>query len=202
MKKILITSFDAFGQDCLNASFELMKKLPNQFEDFIIDKLQIPTVRYKSFQRIQEYIQNKEYDYIISLGQAAGTDYLRLEKVAINLDDFRIKDNEGNQPIDEVIIQGGDNAYFSNLPLKRLLFELTRRNIPAKISYTAGTFVCNHVMYNLLHHRKEKVGFIHVPCIKTEDTIGMSLDEMVEGLLIILSSLDENDLETIGGEID
>lgn len=202
MKKILITSFDAFGQDCLNASFELMKTLPDFLDNKKIDKLQIPTVRYKSVQAIQDYIKNKGYDYILCLGQAAGTDYIRLEKVAINLDDFIIKDNEGNQPIDEKIISNGENAYFSNLPLKKILQKLLKNEIPAQISYTAGTFVCNHVMYSLLHYRKEKVGFIHVPQIKTNHVKGLTLEEMQKALLIVLDTIDADEENIIGGEID
>lgn len=202
MKKVLITSFDAFGQDCLNASFELMKILPNQLGIKKIDKLQIPTVRYKSVQVIQDYLQNKYYDYIICLGQAAGTEHIRLEKVAINLDDFRIKDNEGNQPIDEKIILEGENAYFSRLPLKKILRRLSDENIPAQISYTAGTFVCNHVMYSLLHYREEKVGFIHVPQIKTDKVKGLELVEMKKAMLIILETIDQEEDVTIGGNLD
>lgn len=202
MGKVLITSFDAFGQDSLNASFELMKRLPSQVGEMAITKLQIPTVRFKSFESIKKRCINEKFDYIIALGQAGNTEMIRLEKVAINLDDFRIMDNEGNQPIDEKIIKEGENAYFSDLPYKLMLQKLSAQNIPSEISYSAGTFVCNHVFYNLLHHFKNNVGFVHVPRIKRENVIGLDLDTMVKAIEVIIECIDKHELNQIGGTLD
>lgn len=200
MVKILITAFDAFGQDSLNASFELLKALPNKINDKEIIKLQIPTIRYRSFETIQQFLKTEKVDYILALGQAGNTRHLRFEKVAINLDDFRIKDNANQQPIDEKIIEDGENAYFCSLPLKSYLSLLQEKNIPAQMSYSAGTFVCNHVMYQLLHHYPNS-GFIHVPQIESENTIGLPLSIMVEGICTVIENIDMHEIQVVGGEI-
>ena len=122
-----------------------MKLLPATIEGAEIIKLEIPTVVHKSLQVIREAIQKHDPDMILSIGQAGGRSDLTVERVGINIDDCRITDNEGNQPIDEPVFADGDAAYFSNLPIKAMVNEIRKNKIPASISNSAGTFVCNHV---------------------------------------------------------
>ena len=147
MKKILVTGFDPFDNEKINPALEVIKLLPKKIRNNEIKILEIPTVYKKSIEKIDKEIENYNPDCILSIGQAGGRTDISIERVAINIDDFRIKDNEGNQPIDEKIYLDGDNAYFSTLPIKAIQSEITINNIPASISNTAGTFVCNHVFY-------------------------------------------------------
>ncbi|MEI0530552.1 pyroglutamyl-peptidase I [Brachyspira pilosicoli] len=168
--KVLITGFDPFDKEKVNPSWEAVNSLPNYIEGNEIIKLQLPTVFKKSAEKLFENIKNLKPDVVICVGQAGGRYEISLERVAINIDDARIKDNEGNQPVDEVIFNDGDSAYFSTLPIKAIRDELKTIPIPASISNTAGTFVCNHIMYSLLYYINKnnlniKGGFIHVPYI-------------------------------------
>lgn len=168
--KVLITGFDPFDKEKVNPSWEAVNSLPNNIEGNEIIKLQLPTVFKKSAEKLFENIKNLKPDVVICVGQAGGRYEISLERVAINIDDARIKDNEGNQPIDETIFSDGDSAYFSTLPIKAIRDELKNIPIPAAVSNTAGTFVCNHIMYSLLYYIDKnnlniKGGFIHVPYI-------------------------------------
>ena len=162
---------------------------------------------------IEEAIEAHNPDIVISVGQAGGRFDITPERVAINIDDFRIKDNEGNQPTDEIIQEDGQAAYFSNLPVKAMVKHMNDNNIPATLSNTAGTFVCNHVMYGILYMIDKKYpnikgGFIHIPYMTSQvmdkkNTPFMSLDEIVKGLELALEActLYNEDIKTIGGEI-
>lgn len=168
--KVLITGFDPFDKEKVNPSWEAVNSLPNNIEGNEIIKLQLPTVFKKSAEKLFENIKNLKPDVVICVGQAGGRYEISLERVAINIDDARIKDNENNQPIDETIFSDGDSAYFSTLPIKAIRDELKNIPIPAAVSNTAGTFVCNHIMYSLLYYINKnnlniKGGFIHVPYI-------------------------------------
>lgn len=202
MSKILVTAFDAFGQDSSNASFELLKALPNTVKNHVILKLQVPTVRYECYNVIKKFLENEEVDYIIALGQASGSKEIRFEKVAINLDDFRIQDNQKNQPIDEFIVEKAPLAYFSKLPIKHLQKILIENQIPAIISYSAGTFVCNHLMFSLLHYYEGNSGFIHVPKIKSEDTVGIEFETLLKGMILILENIEVQEQSLKGGTLD
>ena len=147
--KILVTGFDPFGGEPINPAIESVKLLPDTIEGAEIIKLEIPTVVHKSLQVIHEAIQKHDPDMILSIGQAGGRSDLTVERVGINMDDCRIKDNEGNQPIDEPVFADGDAAYFSNLPIKAMVNEIRKNEIPASVSNSAGTFVCNHVLYGV-----------------------------------------------------
>lgn len=140
--KILITGFDPFGGESINPALEAVKKLPDTILGQEIIKIEIPTVFRKSLEKIEENIQKHNPDVVISVGQAGGRFGVTPERVAINIDDARIKDNEGNQPIDISIYEDGENAYFSNLPIKAMVKEMNDNGIPASVSNTAGTFVC------------------------------------------------------------
>ena len=213
MKKILVTGFDPFGGEKINPALEVIKLLPKKIGKNEIKILEIPTVYKKSIEKIDKEIESYNPDYILSIGQAGGRTDISIERIAINIDDFRIKDNEGNQPIDEKIYLDGENAYFSTLPIKAIQNEITKNNIPASISNTAGTFVCNHVFYGVRYlvekkYKGKKSGFIHIPYLPEQvigkaDTPSMSLDNILKGITIAIETIFsiENDIKKLGGSI-
>lgn len=211
--KVLITGFDPFGGEPINPALEAVKKLPEIISGAEIIKLEIPTVFRKSLEKIEEAIIKENPDIIISVGQAGGRFGITPERVAINIDDARIKDNEGNQPLDIRIFEDGENAYFSNLPVKAMVKEVTDGGLPASLSNTAGTFVCNHVMYGVLYlinkkYPNKKGGFIHVPYVSSQviskpNTSYMSLDDITSGLELCIKAAVEHDkdVKVVGGTI-
>ena len=211
--KFLITGFDPFGTEKINPALEAVKKLPDTVAGAEVIKLEIPTVFGKSVEKIQEAIEKHDPDVIISIGQAGGRAGITPERVAVNIDDARIEDNDGNQPVDITIHKDGENAYFSNLPIKAMVKEMNENGIPGSVSNTAGTFVCNHVMYGILYmidkkYPNKKGGFIHVPyipqqAISKQNAPSMSLDYIVKGLELCIKAIVENetDIKTIGGAI-
>lgn len=211
--KVLITGFDPFGGEKINPALEAVKLLPDVIENANIIKLEIPTVFRKSLEKIEEAIQKYNPDIVISVGQAGGRFGITPERVAINMDDARIEDNEKNQPIDSSIYEDGKNSYFSNLPIKAMVKEMNDGGIPCSVSNTAGTFVCNHVMYGILYLIDKKYshirgGFIHVPYIPTQvvnkpNMPSMSLADISKGLELSIKAAVKNleDIKTVGGEI-
>lgn len=166
--RVLLTGFDPFGGDSTNPSYEAVKRVPDTIDGIEVIKKEIPTVFRKSIEILEQSIEEYKPDIVICVGQAGGRYDITIERVAINIDDARIPDNEGNQPIDEPIFADGDAAYFSSLPIKAITNEIKKEGIPASVSNTAGTFVCNHIMYGLLYlidkkYNNIKGGFIHVP---------------------------------------
>ena len=211
--KILVTGFDPFGGEKTNPAEEAVKRISNNINGAEIVKVIIPTVRDKSLQVIEKAIEANKPDIVISIGQAGGRFEITPEKVAINIDDFRIEDNEGNQPIDATIREDGDIAYVTSLPVKAMVEHVKQNGIPSSLSYTAGTFVCNHVMYGVLYMIDKKYpnikgGFIHIPfstsqVIDKKNTPYMSLDEIVKGLELAIEActLHSEDIKVKGGEI-
>lgn len=209
--RVLLTGFDPFEGNAINPALEVVKGVRERIGEIEIKKLEIPTVFGKSIQRILEVAEEFKPDVILSIGQAGGRFEMSLERVAINLNDARIKDNDGNQPIDEVIFPDGENAYFSNLPIKAMIQEMKEANIPASISNTAGTFVCNYVMYAVLYHiAKNKIakkgGFIHIPympeqVINKPNTPYMEKERMIKGVEIAIECIAKytQDIELSGG---
>lgn len=210
---ILITGFDPFGGECINPALEAVKALPNKILGVTIDKLEIPTVFYDSAEKIKEEMKKKQYDVVVNIGQAGGRFHVTPERVAINIDDARIPDNKGNQPIDQKIQEDGKSAYFSTLPIKAMVEHIQKAGYPASISNSAGTFVCNHVMYQTLYliekeYPKTKAGFIHVPYIPEQvltkpnqpfmhiKEITLCLEKAIEA---IIHFYNKEDLKTIGG---
>ena len=211
--KVLITGFDPFGGENINPALEAVKKLPDTISGAEIIKLEIPTVFRKSLETIEENIIKHNPDIVISIGQAGGRFGITPERVAINVDDARIPDNESKQPIDIPIFEDGENAYFTTLPIKSMIEEMKKGNIPCSVSNTAGTFVCNHVMYGILYMAAKKYpnikgGFIHVPYIPSQvldkpNMPSMSIDDIVKGLeLCIHAAVTESeDIKVSGGTI-
>ena len=195
MKKLLITGFEPFGGQTINPSWQSVLALENQIGEYSLTKLEIPTVFKKGANMVIEKANEINPDVIICVGQAGGRDSITPEVVAINLMDTNIADNEGNKPINEQIDPTGENAYFSNLPIREMVKAINSEGIPAKLSYSAGAFVCNEVMYTLLHKFKNtdvKVGFVHVPFLP-EQTDGskpsLEKEQIVKALTLAILSL-------------
>ena len=211
--KILVTGFDPFGGEPINPAIESVKRLPDNIAGAEIIKLEIPTVRKKSLEKIEKAINEHNPDVILSIGQAGGRFDISIERVGINLDDFRIPDNEGNQTIDEPIFPDGENAYFVKLPVKAMVQNVQKNNIPASVSYTAGTFVCNHVLYGVLYliekkYNGKKSGFIHIPFLPEQvvdkrNTPSMELSTIVKGLTAAIEAIVKNDedIKEVGGTV-
>jgi len=217
MMKILVTGFDPFGGEKINPALETIKRLPDTILGAQIIKLEIPTVVGKSLAKITEAVEKENPNVVLSIGQAGGRSEITVERVGINIDDCRIPDNEGNQPIDEPVIKGGPAAYFVTVPIKAIVENIKAHNIPASISNTAGTFICNHVCYGVAHLAAArtaagtpmKSGFIHIPFLP-EQVIGkpaltpsMSLETIVSGITHALEAIVEHgsDIKVSGGKI-
>lgn len=211
--KVLITGFDPFGGEAINPALEAVKLLPDNIAGAEVIKLEIPTVFYKSAEVLEKYIDEYKPNAVICVGQAGGRFTVTPERVAINIDDARIKDNEGNQPIDIQIKEDGAPAYFTNLPIKAMVKNMIDAGFPAAVSNTAGTFVCNHIMYNVLYLADKKYpgmkgGFIHVPYIPNQviskaNTPFMSLENIAKCLELCIEALvnNDSDIKTVGGTI-
>ncbi len=210
--KILVTGFDPFGNETINPASEALKHLPKTIEDAFVIPLVIPTVFHKSLEVIENAIIEHDPDFIVSIGQAGGRKEITVERIGINIDDARIADNEGNIVIDETIVQEGPAAYFSTLPIKAMVKKIQDAGILAAVSNTAGTFVCNHVMYGVLHlcqtkYPDKRAGFIHIPFLPVQtldkpEVPSMELDDIVQGLICALSAVVtyKKDLKITGGK--
>ena len=211
--KVLVTGFDPFGGEKLNPALEAIKSLPAEIQGAEVRWLEVPTVFYKSAKILEEEIRIYQPDIVLCIGQAGGRKGLTPERVAINQDDARIPDNEGNQPIDLPIRQDGAPAYFSSLPIKAMVQAIKKEGLPASVSNTAGTFVCNHLMYQVLYLvEKEfptiKAGFMHIPymmeqVVNRPTTPAMSLVDIRRGIEAAIGAIIEHgdqDLKLVGGE--
>ena len=210
--KILVTGFDPFGGEKINPAIESVKRLPDKILDAEIIKLEIPTVIGKSVDKIREKIKEVEPDVVLSSGQAGGRPDITVERVGINCDDCRIKDNEGNQPIDEKVVEDGPAAYFATIPIKAMVEHIKEGKIPASVSNTAGTFICNHVLYGVCHikateYPNMRTGFIHIPFLPEQVTDkknmpSMALETIVKGLELAIEAIitNEEDIVVTGGK--
>lgn len=210
--KLLLTAFDPFGGETINPALEAVKLVSEQLDTVTVIKLEIPTVFHKSLDILTEAIHTHQPDAVLCVGQAGGRPAITPERVAINIDDAGIPDNDGNQPIDQTIFSDGAPAYFATLPIKAMVARIRERGIPAKISNTAGTFVCNHLMYGLLYtldkyYPQTKGGFVHVPFIPSQlngrPLPAMDLEDIVQGLECAILAIAENtsDISSIEGAL-
>ena len=184
-RKLLITGFDPFGGESINPSWEAVQKLPDIVGDFVLCKLQIPTVFDQAANCVLQQANEFGPDVILCVGQAGGRNAVTPERIAVNIRDARIADNAGNQPQDALVISGGPAAYFATVPVTNMVDAIHQMQLPADVSNSAGTFVCNDVLYTLLHHYANsdtKVGFIHVPYLPEQGTPSMTLDQIVNAL--------------------
>lgn len=165
---VLLTGFEPFGGETVNPSWEAVRVLQGaRIGGHRVEARCLPVVFGAALTCLRKAIAETKPALVICVGQGGGRTQISLERVAINVDDARRPDNAGNSPIDAAIVVDGPAGYFSTLPIKRLLAELHRAGIPAEISQSAGTFVCNHVFYGLMHalHKRRGVGggFVHIP---------------------------------------
>jgi pyroglutamyl-peptidase len=171
VKTVLIFGFEPFGGRKVNTSEEIVRAIGDvTIARHSVVGVVLPCVFGTATTKLVRHIRRVKPTIVIGLGEAAGRPVIAPERVAINVDDARIADNGGARPIDRPIVAGGPAAYFSTLPIKAMVQAMRRRGAPAQISETAGTFVCNHVFYGLMHHvahhqRRVRAGFIHVPCL-------------------------------------
>ena len=193
--KIIVTGFDPFGGETINPSIECVKALP-EIEGVELIRLELPTVFKESAIRLNEVINDVKPDAVLSVGQAGGRAGITMERIAINVDDARIPDNISQQPIDEAIQLDGEAAYFTTLPIKRIVKAIREAGISAEVSNSAGTFVCNHIMYQALFAATKadkpfKAGFMHIPFIpeQTTDKPSLPLEESTKALQIAIETI-------------
>lgn len=196
MKKLLITGFEPFGGETVNPSWLAVEKLHDNIGDFELTKLLIPVVFEKSAEVVINKANEINPDVILCIGQAGGRDAVTPEMVGINLRYASIPDNKGNEPRDEKISESGENAYFTTLPARMIVEGISAMQIPSKVSYTAGAYVCNDVIYTLLEHYENtdvKVGFIHVPYIpEQEKQPSMPLSDIIRALTRAIEIISDN----------
>ena len=201
--KLLLTAFDPFGGEPINPALEAVKLVADKVGDVDIVKLEVPTVFGKSIVTVIAAIEKEKPDAVLCIGQAGGRYDLTPERVAINLDDASIEDNEGNQPIDTAIFEDGAPAYFSTLPIKAMVAKIQEAGVPASISDTAGTFVCNHLMYGVLYTLAKKYpdvrgGFMHVPFVTSQvvkrsaPAPSLAVEQIVKGIEAAIAAIGEN----------
>ena len=214
MPTVLVTGFDPFESEPVNPSWEAVRTLDGQgISGADIFARQLPTVFGESRKVLGSLLQTLHPNVVIAVGQAGGRAEMSIERIAINVDDARIADNAGKQPIDVAIEHDGPSAYFSTLPIKAIVRELRAGGIPAAVSQTAGTFVCNHVFYGLMHAiARQKLpmrgGFIHIPYLPSQAAKhpgqpSMAHDTLVTGLRIIIETTLRNaqDIRETGGQL-
>ena len=191
--KILVTGFTPFGGEQINPSWEAVKRLPDRIGEAVLLKREIPTEFDASCAALRAAADELRPDAVLSVGQYGGTNCIRVERVAVNLRDARIADNAGAKPVDELVVPGAPDADFAPLPTRRIVEKLRGEDIPAQLSYSAGTFVCNNLLYCALHESAQKFpatrcGFVHVPYLPEQAKDGnapsMSLALMTKALEI------------------
>ena len=195
MKKLLITGFEPFGPDSINPSWEAVKLLPTEINNFFLTKMQLPVVFSKAAELLINMAEEVCPDVILCIGLAGGRNAINPELLGINLRHGAAPDNNGYKATYEKIIEDGAAAYFSTLPVLKIAEAINAVGIPSNPSHSAGTYVCNDVLYSLLHHFKntsKKVGFIHVPYsdnLKKEPSMEMS--QIVKALTIAIENIDD-----------
>jgi pyroglutamyl-peptidase len=212
-RRILLTGFEPFGGEAVNPSWEVARALEGRrIGGAPVQAVCLPTVFGESLHRLHEAIDMHRPALVLALGQAAGRADFSVERVAINVDDARIPDNAGAQPVDAPVVAGAPAAYFSTLPVKAVVAALRQAGLPASVSQSAGTFVCNHVFYGLQHllaGSGVRSGFMHLPLLPAQAARlpgqpSLPLATMVEGTCIALKTALEHkgaDLRHTGGAV-
>jgi len=194
MKKLLITGFEPFGGEQINPSWEAVKRLPDVINGYELTKLRIPVVFGSAAENVISEAGAIHPDVILCIGQAGGRNAITPELVGINLRHAAIPDNNGAQPSDEKISADGADAYFTTLPVRKIAAAIEAHGVPSRVSYSAGAYVCNDVLYTLLAYCKgteTRVGFIHIP-YSTEQgkEPSMDLSDIVKGLTVAIENVD------------
>lgn len=195
MKKLLITGFEPFGGEEINPSWDAVCQLPTEIGGYSLTKLRIPVVFGKAAETVIAKTEELRPDVILCIGQAGGRNAITPELVGINLRNGSIADNAGFQPQDEPVIPGGDCAYFSTLPVRKMAAAIASAGIPAQVSYSAGAYVCNDLLYTLLAQfagSNTKVGFIHIPYSTDQGKApAMDIKDIVKGLNIAIKNMED-----------
>ena len=213
---MLLTGFEPFGGESINPSWQAVKQLHGQIiADHKVECVELPCEYGRSLEHLYQAIEQNQPALVLCIGQAGGRAHISIERIAINIDDARIADNAGNQPIDTAIITDAPAAYFAKLPIKAMFKGLVEAGIPAEVSNTAGTYVCNHVMFGLLHYiarhfgeNDESIrgGFIHIPFLPEQavhhgGAPSMSQTTVVDALKLLIKNglSSEADLKLAAG---
>ena len=211
--RILLTGFEPFGGESVNPSWQVAQALDgDEIAGARVMAVQLPCVFGRALPALDEALQRVRPDLVLCLGQAGGRCDFSLERVAINVDDARIADNAGAQPIDEPVVPGGPAGLFGTLPIKAMVAVLQAQGLPASVSQSAGTFVCNHVFYGLMHrlqaHPGVRGGFMHLPLLPEQAAHApgqpsLPLAVLVEGVRLALAAAQHHgrDLKLPGGAI-
>jgi pyroglutamyl-peptidase len=211
---VLVTGFEPFDGDDTNPSWEACTRLPREIERLRVEVCRVPCEFRRAIEVVAAAIERHRPSIVLCLGLASGRTHMGVERVAINIDDARIPDNAGMQPIDEPIAANGPPAYFATVPVKAMVAAMHEKGVPAEVSNTAGTFVCNHLMYGVLHFLAAsglatRAGFIHVPCdealaLSKRGMASMSLATMARGVeaAIAAAHAHAEDIAASGGALD
>lgn len=213
MKRVLVTGFQPFGGETINPSLEAVKLLQGlTVDDYEVVTGEIPVVRYEATEKIVELIKQYHPEIVINVGQAGGRLEISVERIGINIDDYRLPDNGGNAPVDEPVAADGPAAYFATLPIKAMVKAMVAEGVPASVSNTAGTYLCNHVAYAVPHyiatqHLAIRSCFIHIPFLP-EQAAGksgrpsMALETIVKGLKAAVTAAvrHREDIKETGGK--
>ncbi|PPG35816.1 pyroglutamyl-peptidase I [Pseudoclavibacter sp. RFBG4] len=213
MPTVLLTGFEPFDGNTSNPSWTAVQEVRDRWDgDAEIHVRQLPVDFARVDDALRDAIAEVDPDIVISVGLAGGTDSIRVERVAINVDDARIPDNSGFQPIDEPVVGDGPAAYFSTLPIKAAVEAVRSSGIPAVVSQTAGTYTCNHVFYLLLHELRQRAGarggFVHIP-YSAEEAVGtdrpfLTMDQLASALTAVVRATlaHDSDVRVGGGTLD
>jgi pyroglutamyl-peptidase len=198
--RALVTGFDPFGGGRVNASLEAVRRLPARIGTLDVVTAELPTSYARSIPALKAALKDARPGIVLCVGEAGERSLLSVERVAINVQDARMPDNDGAAPADRPVVRGGPAAYFSTLPVRAMVAALRAAELPAELSMSAGAFVCNHVFYGLMHvaattKRSFRGGFLHVPCLTQGGETAprsMPLDDIVRGIVICLETAEES----------
>lgn len=186
MKRLLITGFQPFGGEKINPSWEAVRRLPEKIGEFELTKLEVPVVFGLAGERVLEAAETVKPDVILCIGQAGGRSAVTPERIAINCRMASIPDNEGHQPQGEPVVSGGPDGLFATVPVDDMAAAIKAAGLPGMVSNTAGTYVCNDLLYMLLHHfrgRSTRAGFIHVPYLPEQGEPSVELENVKMALI-------------------
>ncbi len=195
--KALVTGFEPFGGESVNASLEAVRRLPAKIGTLEIVTTALPTSYARSLPMLEQAIAREKPQIVLCVGQAGERPALCLERVAVNVQDAEIADNDGARPVDRPVVAGGPAAYLATLPVRAAVAGLRAEELPAQLSMSAGTFVCNHVFYGLMHlaatgKQRFRAGFLHVPRLPQQapgtGAPSMALDDITRGIVVVLQA--------------
>jgi pyroglutamyl-peptidase len=198
VKRLLLTAFEPFGGESINPSLEAARQMERiEFPNTTVRVAELPVDRFRAVDIALDLIRAERPDIVILLGEAGGRYRINPERVAINVDDFRIPDNAGNQPRDEPIVEGGPVGFFSTLPIRAITDRINKAGIPAAISNSAGAYLCNRLFYSVMHavsveRMPTRAGFIHLPYLHDQaiskhfDFPSLSRESIVEAVRLAI----------------